>query len=430
MDIPDVTLNVSPTIGAVTYEEALGALNGLEGRGWRLGLDRMQAFIERAGLIPALSNKGYVHVAGTNGKGTTTAFVESVLRHQGWRTGAFYSPYVVDYRERIQAEGRLIEPQEVADLVEELLPVGESLADTEFGGATKFEMEAAMGFAYWEKKRCDWVALEVGLGGRLDATNVVTPSVCIIVSIGLDHTSILGKTIEEIAAEKAGIIKPGVPVVVGEMPPEAEAVIRAVAEEKGAPCFPIRGSYGLTPSGWAVHIPGDPIFNLQPTLTGARIGHNLALAVFACYLAGAIRFKGDELERGIREAWLPGRYDVREVRGTKVIFDGAHNADAARILVKSLPGPVRLVSNMLSGHEVAPFYEAFRGVAVGVEVAPIDSPRAMAVEETVAVITGLGIPARGHTSVSAALGAAIAAGDAAVVVCGSNYLVGDALRTD
>jgi len=411
----------------VTYDEALGALNGLEGRGWRLGLDRMQVFAERAGLVPALSNKGYIHVAGTNGKGTTTAFVESILRHQGWRTGAFFSPYVIDYRERIQADGRLIEPQEVADLVEELLPVGESMSDTAYGGATKFELEAAMGFAYWEKKGCDWVALEVGLGGRLDATNVVTPSACIIVSIGLDHTSILGSSIEEIAAEKAGIIKPGVPVVIGEMPVEAEAVIREIAQQRNAPFFSIRGSYAKEKDGWQVAVPGGSIIGLNPTLTGDRVGHNLALAVFACHLAGAIKDPG-AVGDGVREAWLPGRYDVRSIKGVPVIFDGAHNADAARILVKSLPGPVRLVSNMLSGHEVAPFYEAFKGLAVGVEVAPIDSPRAMPVEQTLEVISNLGIPARGHVDVEAALAAALAAGDAQVLVCGSNYLVGDALK--
>ncbi len=411
----------------MTYDEALGALNGLEGRGWRLGLDRMQAFVERAGLLPSLSNKGYIHVAGTNGKGTTTAFVESILRHQGWRTGAFYSPYVIDYRERIQAEGRLIEPQDVADLVEELLPVGESMADTPYGGATKFELEAAMGFAYWEKKQCDWVALEVGLGGRLDATNVVTPSACIIVSIGLDHTSILGNSIEEIAAEKAGIIKSGVPVVIGEMPPEAEAVIREIAKQKEAPFFSIRGCYAEGEHGWQVAVPGGSVTGLQPILTGERVGHNLALAVFACQVAGGIKDSVGLIE-GVRSAWLPGRYDVRSIRGVPVIFDGAHNADAAQILVRSLPGPVRLVSNMLSGHEVAPFYKEFQDIALGIEVAPIDSPRAMPMEETLKVIRALGIPARAHLTVEEALNTAIDAGDAQVLVCGSNYLVGDAMR--
>ena len=151
----------------MTYEEAISALNDLEGRGWRLGLDRMRAFVERAGLLPTLSNRGYIHVAGTNGKGTTTAFVESILRLQGWRTGAFYSPFVVDYRERIQANGRMIEPDEVAELVKELLPAANAMAETDFGGATKFELETAMALAYWEAKACEWVALLAMSGNRL-----------------------------------------------------------------------------------------------------------------------------------------------------------------------------------------------------------------------------------------------------------------------
>jgi dihydrofolate synthase/folylpolyglutamate synthase len=388
----------------------------------------MRAFVERASLTPTLSNKGYIHVAGTNGKGTTTAFVESILRHQGWRTGAFYSPYVVDYRERIQAEGQMIAPDELAALVARLLPVADSMGDTEFGGATKFELEAAMGFAYWEQKACEWVALEVGLGGRLDATNVVTPKACIIVSVGLDHTSILGNSLEEIAAEKAGIIKPGVPVVVGEMPPEAYAVIKGIAKERSAPFFSIERQYAQRDGIWQVGVPGGIVGGFQPTLAGEKIGHNMALAVVACFVARAIKDSGEALAEGVRNAWLPGRNDVREVAGHRVIFDGAHNADAARILVKSLPDKIRLVSNMLSGHEAEPFYREFVGRAVGVEVAPIDSPRAMRVEDTVAMLQRESIPSRGHATVRAALQAAIAADDAPVVVCGSNYLVGDALR--
>ncbi|RYG25460.1 bifunctional folylpolyglutamate synthase/dihydrofolate synthase [bacterium] len=413
----------------MTYDDALATLNALEGRGWRLGLDRMRAFVERAGLSSTLSNRGYVHVAGTNGKGTTTAFVESILRHQGWRTGAFYSPYVVDYRERIQANGKMIPPHELTALVEQLMPVADAMADTEFGGATKFELEAAMGLAYWEEKGCDWVALEVGLGGRLDATNVVTPRICVIVSIGLDHTSILGNTLEDIAREKAGIIKPGIPVVIGEMHPAAEDTICRIAHDNKAPVWRMGREviYREEGRGWTVETPAGSVSDLTPSIPGAQTPHNMALAVAGCFAAGSIK-DASFIREAVHTTWLPGRMDVRQVDGVEVVFDGAHNADAARILVKSLPDRVRLVSNMLSGHEAAPFYRAFCDRVVGVEVAPIDSPRAMPVDDTVRMLVDEGIPARGHHTVGEALQAAIAEKDATVVVCGSNYLVGDALR--
>lgn len=415
----------------MTYDEALAALNGLESRGWRLGLDRMRAFVERAGLTSTLDGRGYVHVAGTNGKGTTTAFVESILRYQGWKTGAFYSPYVVDYRERIQAEGKMIEPDELAALVERLLPVADAMSDTEFGGATKFELEAAMGLAYWEGKGCEWVALEVGLGGRLDATNVVSPRACVVTSIGLDHTSILGNTLEAIAAEKAGIIKPGIPVIVGEMAPEAMRVIQRIADEREAPVWrldheiTIRGTHQF----FDVVTPEGTIRSPLPKLGGEFPPSNASLAVAACLAAGSLR-DYDAVGEGLARAWLPGRMDWREIGGKRVLFDGAHNASAAAMLVGKLgKRPVRLVTNMVSGHEVAGFYEAFKDCAVGADVAPITSSRALAVDDAVEQIANLGIPARGHASVTDALSAALAADDALVLVTGSNYLVGDALRT-
>ncbi len=416
---------------ALTYEEALAAIDACEGRPWRSGLDRMRAFVERAGLVPALEARGYIHIAGTNGKGTTTAFVESILRHQGWRTGAFYSPYVVDYRERIQAEGRMVEPQELAALAERLLPIAGAMDDSPFGGATKFELETAMGLAYWEQKACEWVALEVGLGGRLDATNVVTPRACIITSIGLDHTAILGNTLQEIAAEKAGIIKPGVPVVVGALPKAAEDVVGRIALERNAPLWLLGREIDsrLSEDGrnWKVVTPKETFERWVPASLGLESPSNAALAVAACVAAGAIR-DPSHIREGVQSAWLPGRFERRTVRGREVIFDGAHNADAARALVRHLGPKVALVTNMVMGHEVEAFYRPFQKCAVRAEVAPIAFSRALTVEQAVAHIRATGIPARGHASVAEALEAALEEPGATVVVTGSNYLVGEALR--
>lgn len=416
----------------LTYEQALASIHEREGRPWRSGLDRMRAFVERAGLSKTLDGRGYIHIAGTNGKGTTTAFVESILRHQGWRAGAFFSPYVVDYRERIQAGGGMIAPEELAALVQRLLPVADAMDTTPFGGATKFELEVALGLAYWEERACDWVALEVGLGGRLDATNVVIPRACVITSIGLDHTTILGDTVEAIAAEKAGIIKPGIPVIVGELPPRAFAIIERIAAEQGAPLWKMGDHILLRKErqGWTVEMPSFRLERLRPSLGGEWTPHNMALAIAACVAAGVILEVGDPLLQGVQAAWLPGRHDLREIQGRRVIFDGAHNADAARALRNVLKGPrIVLVTNMLAGHEVEAFYRQFQDRAVQAEVAPIASPRAMTVEEAVARLETVGIPARGHSTTLGALETALASEpDSTVVVTGSNYLVGEVLR--
>ena len=412
----------------MTYDEALIRINGLEGRAWRTGLDRMRALVDLAGLRPTLDGRRYIHIAGTNGKGTTTAFVESILRHQGLRTGAFFSPYVVEYRERIQAMGRMVEEDDLVALAERILPIADGMVGTPLGGASKFEVEAAMGLAYWEAQDCDWVALEVGLGGRLDATNVVEPNVCVIASIGLDHTALLGTTLREIAREKAGIIKPGVPIVLGAMPREAQETIAEIASEKGAPLW-IQGQDYTSSSRhqtFEVETPNGRYVSELPKLGGIP-PMNAELAIAACSAAGALPAVAD-LSQGVRTAWLPGRWDWRDVQGRRVLFDGAHNADAATLLVERLGDRrVRLVSNMLSGHEVDGFYRTFLGRAVGVEVAPIQTPRALPAEETVARIRDLGLPARSHRSVYKAVRAALE-GQETVVVTGSNYLVGAALR--
>lgn len=413
----------------MTYEEALRAIHRLEGRPWRSGLDRMRAFVDRAGLAPCLTERNYVHVAGTNGKGTTTAFVESILRAQGLRTGAFFSPYVVDYRERIQAEGRQIDPNELVALVERLLPVADAMTETPYGGATKFELETAMGLAYWDGKGSQWVALEVGLGGRLDATNVVTPRACAIVSVGLDHMAILGDSLPQIAAEKAGIVKPGVPVVVGRMQPKALNVIRDVAAQRASPFWQVDLEVRFTASGseLTVETPVGTFRGERPSLGGVSGAHNAAVAVAACAAAGVLPHSAD-LGHALSRAWLPGRSDWRTVDDRRVLFDGAHNAAAAEVLAQSLRGrPLRLVSNMIAGHETSGFYEAFLPELVAVEIAPIDSPRARSVAESVADIEALGVTARGHGSVQDALRAALEH-EEQVVVTGSNYLVGEALR--
>ncbi len=360
----------------MTFEDAIRYMTGLEKRGWRLGLDRMETFLAGAGLV--LDETNFIHVAGTNGKGSVTAFVQSILVEQGFRTGAFFSPYVFDVRERVQFGRSLISEADFARLVSFLIPAGEALEGTEMGGPTEFEFKTALGFAYWAKKKCDWVALEVGLGGRLDATNVVTPRASVIVSIGWDHMAILGSTLAEIAAEKAGIIKPGVPVIVGKMDGEALAVIEEIAASQNSPVW--RFGSEILVDGDCVVLPGRTVCGLRPGLPGPVQVHNMALAVAAVVASGS-GVDDEAIRRGVAGASLPGRYQKVEALGRVWLFDGAHNIDAARVLAESLSQEfgdrkLLLVTAMLDGHEPLPFLGALRDNIRKVIVAPIDFFRA------------------------------------------------------
>lgn len=391
----------------------------------------MQEFVRRAGLADSLgpTSPRFIHVAGTNGKGSVTAFLQSMLVEGGYRTGAFFSPFVVDPRERVQFGRSLISREDLASLTRELRDLAESFTETEFGGITEFEFKTALGFLYWKRKACEWVALEVGLGGRLDATNVVTPAASVIVSIGLDHMAILGETRELIATEKAGIIKPRVPAVVGRMAPEALSTIEAIAAEREAPLW--RFGREIVLEGTTVSTPAATHHGLIPGFQGAIQPHNMALAVAALDAAG-LSLSSDDLVRGAMSAWAPGRLQEVRFGGTKVILDGAHNPDAAQVLRASLSdlSSVVMVTNMIAGHEPDAFFSQFADLAVSTHVVPIDFHRARPVEATVEVLKPLLPRVQGHSSVLEGLRAACseAGKDGVVLVTGSFYLVGEALR--
>ena len=421
----------------MTYDQALAYIAALEPRGWRLGLDRMQEFVNRANLgdvMGGLPGPQYIHVAGTNGKGSTTAFLQSILVESGYRTGAFFSPYVVDPRERVQFGRELISRDDLAFLTDQLKIVAESFSDNDFGGITEFEFKTAIGFAYWKRMQCDWVALEVGLGGRLDATNVVTPRASIIVSIGLDHMHILGDTRSKIAFEKAGIIKPRVPLILGDVPTDATETILSVASDLEAPVWKWGREVRWHEIEQAVETPLGFHGGLKPGLIGEIQKHNLSLAVAAIDAAGA-ETDENSLQRGASAASIPGRFQQMEVSGRTVLLDGAHNPDAAEVLAKSLDAEFSdkkciLVTNMLAGHEPSEFYNVLRNRVASVHVVPIDFHRATPVEKMVGWLEPSFSRVVGHKTPMEGLFAAIdeATSDEVVLVTGSFYLVGELLR--
>ncbi len=286
-----------------------------------------------------------IHVAGTKGKGSTAAMVASILKEAGCRVGFYSSPHLLSYTERIRVDGENISEADWVALTEAVQPhVEAENADGEFGELTTFEIFTAMAFLHFRNVKADYQVMEVGLGGRLDATNVVPgPEVCIITSISYDHTDVLGKTLDKIAGEKAGIIKPGVPVVSAPQFPEAMAVIERVCAEKSARLIRVGADITWQPEqfdkqGQSFHLNGRTgNYELRIPLLGAYQMENAANAVATAELLAAkdARINADAMAAGLANVKWPGRLHVLRENPT-VVVDGAHNAYSMQRLGQAL----------------------------------------------------------------------------------------------
>lgn len=319
------------------FDESLGYLQGRLRLGVKLGNERFLTLLERLGNPQ--TQLPVVHIAGTKGKGSTTAMAASVLLATGAKVGMYLSPYVYDVRERIQIDGEMISREDFARWMTAIRPHVEALEATEHGPTTEFELKTAIGLCYFAEQSVDYVVLEVGLGGRLDATNVIPkPLVTVITNIGLDHTELLGETLGEIAAEKAGIIKPGIPCVTG-VPPGSEAgeVIARICAERGAPLVqvtpPQSGTDGLTLTTPRRRVQIGPL-----RLRGAFQTQNAAAALAALDAIAEESLpplSNEIVQRGLQTAWVPGRLEqVRE--HPTVVVDVAHNELSAQVLAEAL----------------------------------------------------------------------------------------------
>lgn len=289
-----------------SYERFTRHLEDREFFGQKLGLERICALLDRMGnpekRFPS------IHIAGTNGKGSTAAMIASILREAGYRVGLFTSPHLQDFCERIRVESGLITPNQV-------LHYARLIKEVEEEPLTFFELATAIAFLHFSEEKVDLAVVETGLGGRLDATNVITPLVSVITTIGLDHTIQLGSTLEEIAYEKAGIIKPGVPVVTGLLEPAAMEVIREVASARKTRCFPrSRELHPMTPIG----------------LAGRHQRRNAILAVAASVCLeefGSFAVSEEAILKGLENVVWPGRLETVQ-EAPWVLLDGAHNPQA------------------------------------------------------------------------------------------------------
>lgn len=356
----------------------------------KLGLRRTEALLERLGSPQ--TKYGIVHVAGSKGKGSTVSFIDAVLRAAGYRVGRYTSPHLHAFRERIAVDGAPVSEDAFAALTERAFQESLELERDrpELGEVTAFELTTAMALDGFAAAGCELAVVEVGLGGTLDATNVVTPLVSAITKLDYEHTAVLGSTIEEIAANKAGIIKPGRPVAVSPQVPAALAVIEAAAKENGSTVllggrdWQVSGDWGL----FAAKGPWGTFSDLTLGLAGPHQLENAATALGAIWLLDqhGVTIPERAVRVGLAGVSWPGRFErVDEPNGTTVVLDGAHTPASAAALAETLaaeePGKrAVVVLAMLGDKDAAAFAQALAERAERFVVTKAKTPRAMAID--------------------------------------------------
>ncbi|CAG1065407.1 dihydrofolate synthase / folylpolyglutamate synthase [uncultured bacterium] len=330
-------------------------LYGLERHGIKPGLERITALLRALGG-PQDSFKS-VHVAGTNGKGSVSSMTASVLNEAGYRTGLYTSPHLSKFNERISVSGKNISDKE---LVEAASEVKAALKRSRISGVTFFEFTTAMAFLHFRKKKVEFAVVETGMGGRLDATNLVTPLVSVITNIALDHTEWLGPTLKDVATEKAGIIKPGVPVVTGESARAPLSIIRAAAKKASSKLLVMEKDFHAEgpPSTFSYSGFSGGLEKLKLKLLGSHQVRNAALALAAIELlrSNGITIRESAIKKGLAKAAWPGRFEILSKRPL-VVLDGAHNPSGAAALKEALSSLKKkrliLVIGMMSDKDMA-----------------------------------------------------------------------------
>jgi dihydrofolate synthase / folylpolyglutamate synthase len=413
----------------MTYSSAVAYLFRLQKHGIQLGLETIRTLVTRLGMPQ--TKYPVLHIAGTNGKGSTAA---SVLQAAGYRVGLYTSPHLVEFRERIRVNGEMITEVRVARLTEQLQTLcGPDLSPT------FFEYTTAMAFQHFADSAVDVAVLEVGLGGRFDATNVVSPLACAITTIGLDHQEYLGHTLSAIAFEKAGIIKQWVPVVLGRLEDDAWRTIEQIARERQAPVFRLNEDFrteGEEPRQFSYHGLNTHYDGLTCSLDGRHQLDNAAcaLALLEAASSQGLAVTAEAVSRGLQTVSWAGRLEVADLHPT-ILLDGAHNPAAATVLAdflaisgRSHPSrPVVLVLGMMRDKDHRGFFEPLRSLVDEVILTQADLPRSATAQEISASLQGLVL----HPHVVPSLGDAmtlakqLATPEGLVCVTGSLMLVGE-----
>jgi dihydrofolate synthase/folylpolyglutamate synthase len=368
-------------------------------------LDRMRALMVELGHPEA--QYPVIHVAGTKGKGSVSALCASALQAAGYKVGLYTSPHLLDYTERIQIDGEPVSHKGLVDLVERVKP-----AVAKIPRLTTFEITTALGFLYFAQQNVDAAVIEVGLGGRLDATNVVMPKVSVITSLSYDHMAVLGDTLTLIAGEKAGIIKPGVPVVSAPQKEEALEVLIRVARERNAPFTLVGRDINYQPLKHSLDKQTLKISNLEFSvpLLGIHQVENAATA-YAGLKASGLKITDDEIRKGFAEVRWPARFEVVR-RNPPVIFDSAHNQDSFVRLRQALDDyfpnkPVYLIFGASEDKNIPGMFAEIQPKVRKMFVTHADHPRALDPEKIQELARQAGIPNEAVTPVEAAFARAL-----------------------
>ncbi|MEO8909262.1 MAG: folylpolyglutamate synthase/dihydrofolate synthase family protein [Gemmatimonadaceae bacterium] len=413
-----------------SYSAAIDALFARTTSGTKFGLERTFAILGKIGSPHERLTA--IHVAGTNGKGSVVATAEALLRASGHKVGRYTSPHLIDFRERISIDGTPIPETAVLEFLEKWTPFAEGI------GATFFELTTALAFDWFASQQVDVAVIETGLGGRLDSTNVLKPRVATVTSIGLDHTDLLGDTLEAIAREKAGVFKRNVPAVIGEADPSIAELLERSAKEAGAgPVTVLDDSYRLSEievsaGGTSFSLAHEGVrLRLTTPLIGAYQARNTAVAIATVTALGEKYLPlSEKISGALSRVFLPGRFQ----RAGKFIFDVAHNPDGARTVAETLralnpAGPRTAVVAVLSDKDwrgivraLAPAVDGF--IFTRAPSAPPD--RRWDPVDAVSFARSESLTAYLEPDIGAALDRA-ASGSGTVVVTGSFHTVGDAM---
>ncbi|MFD2926116.1 bifunctional folylpolyglutamate synthase/dihydrofolate synthase [Halobacillus naozhouensis] len=382
----------------MNYDEALQWIHSREKFKVKPGLNRMKWMMEKLGHPEKKITS--IHIAGTNGKGSTLTFLRNLVQKQGYTAGSFTSPYITRFNERISVNGNPIDDEELANLVLDIQPLAEQLANTVWGEPTEFEVITAMAILYFSRQPLDFVLFEAGLGGRMDSTNIIHPALSIITNIGLDHMGILGDSYEQIAYEKAGIIKEKTHVITGAERDDVLHVIKHKAAEQHAPLFTMGESFTSThlksvQNGeyFSFSAPGYGESSFFSPLKGEHQVKNASLALYAMELLKDAGYKVDrsQYKAGIESTFWPARFE-RVSEQPQIILDGAHNQEGTKALVETMikhydDKRIIIMYAALLDKPVKEMLAQLKGIADELWVTHFDFPKAMEAEEISQLVT-------------------------------------------